>query len=41
MNYFVSRRDATYKISLNSEIKYRIDQIKYNKGEFVRTMKES
>lgn len=34
-NFYVSREDANYKIKQTSEIRYKIDQIKYDKGDFV------
>ena len=34
-NFYVSREDANYKIKQTSEIRYKLDQIKYDKGDFV------
>ena len=34
-NVFISKRDINIKIKLDSEIRYKIDQIKYDKGHYV------
>lgn len=34
-NQYVSNDDTNYKIKQGSEIRYKLDQIKYDKGDFV------
>lgn len=35
-NQYVSNEDANIKIKQGSEIRYKLDQIKYDKGDIVR-----
>lgn len=35
-NSFVSKRETNQRIRQDSEIRYRLDQIKYDKGHYVR-----